>query len=219
MRRAVELDADFMAAYMALAEIYFGTQQPDRAIDTYKKVTERSPDDFVAFRIDRDDRGGPRTTSTRRPSTTGASSPSGPTSRSRPTTSRRSTPTTARATPRRRCGSARTWCAASPTSPASPTRSAGSTTAAGSTATRSSSSSARSTNASKRGGDNSLYRWHLGAALAKNGDKAAARRELQKSLGTGRAGAGSAPSSPRPRPPWTRCAARWKAFKAVNSES
>jgi uncharacterized protein HemY len=34
----------------------------------------------------------------------------------------------------------------------------------------------------KRGGDNSLYRWHLGAALAKNGDRAAARRELQKSL-------------------------------------
>ena len=34
--------------------------------------------------------------------------------------------------------------------------------------------------ASKRGGDNSLYRWHLGAALAANGDKAGARRELQK---------------------------------------
>ncbi|MBC7929282.1 MAG: tetratricopeptide repeat protein, partial [Rubrivivax sp.] len=34
----------------------------------------------------------------------------------------------------------------------------------------------------KRGGDNSLYRWHLGAALAANGDKGAARRELQKSL-------------------------------------
>ena len=36
--------------------------------------------------------------------------------------------------------------------------------------------------ATRRNADNSLYRWHLGAALAKNGDKAAARRELQKSL-------------------------------------
>ncbi|PYS94925.1 MAG: hypothetical protein DMF65_14735, partial [Acidobacteria bacterium] len=34
--------------------------------------------------------------------------------------------------------------------------------------------------ASKHGGDNSLYRWHLGAALAASGDRAAARRELQK---------------------------------------
>jgi tetratricopeptide (TPR) repeat protein len=34
--------------------------------------------------------------------------------------------------------------------------------------------------AAKRGGDNSLYRWHLGAALAASGDKQAARRELQK---------------------------------------
>jgi Flp pilus assembly protein TadD len=34
--------------------------------------------------------------------------------------------------------------------------------------------------AAKRGGDNSLYRWHLGAALAAAGDKQDARRELQK---------------------------------------
>jgi tetratricopeptide (TPR) repeat protein len=36
--------------------------------------------------------------------------------------------------------------------------------------------------ASKAGGDNSLYRYHLGAALAAKGDRAAARRELQKCL-------------------------------------
>jgi len=39
--------------------------------------------------------------------------------------------------------------------------------------------------AAKRNADNSLYRWHLGAALAKSdrpGDRAAARRELQKAL-------------------------------------
>jgi tetratricopeptide (TPR) repeat protein len=50
LRRAVELDADFMPAYTALAEVYFGTKQPDRAIDQYKKITERRPDDFVAYR-------------------------------------------------------------------------------------------------------------------------------------------------------------------------
>lgn len=51
LRRAVELDADLVAAHMALAELYIGTQQPDRAIDTYKKVAERRPDDFVAYRM------------------------------------------------------------------------------------------------------------------------------------------------------------------------
>jgi tetratricopeptide (TPR) repeat protein len=50
MRRAVELDPDYVAAYSALAEIYIGTRQPDRAIDEYKKITERRPDDFVAIR-------------------------------------------------------------------------------------------------------------------------------------------------------------------------
>jgi tetratricopeptide (TPR) repeat protein len=49
-RRAVELDADFIPAYMALAEIYFQTKQPDRAIGEYRKVTERRPDEFMAYR-------------------------------------------------------------------------------------------------------------------------------------------------------------------------
>src|SRR5205085_4537303 len=50
LQRAIQLDADYMAAYSALAEIYVGTQQPDRAIEEYKKITERRPDDFIAFR-------------------------------------------------------------------------------------------------------------------------------------------------------------------------
>jgi tetratricopeptide (TPR) repeat protein len=50
MRRTIELDPDYMPAYSALAEIYFGTQQPDRAIDEYKKIAERRPDDFTAYR-------------------------------------------------------------------------------------------------------------------------------------------------------------------------
>src|SRR5438270_12421282 len=39
-----------MPAYSALAEIYVGTQQPDRAIAEYKKITEKRNDDFVAYR-------------------------------------------------------------------------------------------------------------------------------------------------------------------------
>jgi tetratricopeptide (TPR) repeat protein len=49
-QKAVELDADYMPAYSALAEVYFGMQQPDRAIAEYKKITERRPDDFIAYR-------------------------------------------------------------------------------------------------------------------------------------------------------------------------
>jgi len=49
-QRAVQSDADYIPAYNALAEIYVGTNQPDRAIDTYKKITEKRQDDFVAYR-------------------------------------------------------------------------------------------------------------------------------------------------------------------------
>ncbi|HEV3468224.1 MAG TPA: tetratricopeptide repeat protein [Pyrinomonadaceae bacterium] len=50
LRRAVELDPEYMPAYSALAEIYFATRQPDRAIAEYQKITERRPEDFVALR-------------------------------------------------------------------------------------------------------------------------------------------------------------------------
>jgi tetratricopeptide (TPR) repeat protein len=50
--RAVQPDADpdYMPAYSALAELYLSTQQPDRAIAEYKKITERRNDDFIAYR-------------------------------------------------------------------------------------------------------------------------------------------------------------------------
>jgi tetratricopeptide (TPR) repeat protein len=51
MRRAVELDADYMPAYSALAEIYVTTNQPDRAVEQYKKILERRPDDFTSYRM------------------------------------------------------------------------------------------------------------------------------------------------------------------------
>ena len=49
-----------------------------------------------------------------------------------------------------------------------------------------------------KGGDNSLYRYHLGMALAARGDKARARAELQKSLQL------AAAEEKRPSPPPTR---------------
>lgn len=49
-RRAVELDPDYVAAYSALAEIYFAQQRPDDAVAQYGKITERRPEDPVAYR-------------------------------------------------------------------------------------------------------------------------------------------------------------------------
>ncbi len=49
-RRAVELDPDYIAAYSALAEIYFAQQRPDDAVAQYGKIAERRPDDAVAYR-------------------------------------------------------------------------------------------------------------------------------------------------------------------------
>lgn len=49
-RRAIELDPDYIAAYSALAEIYFAQQRADDAVAQYGKITERRPDDPVAYR-------------------------------------------------------------------------------------------------------------------------------------------------------------------------
>lgn len=50
MRRAIELDAEYMPAYSALAEILVMTGQSDRAVEQYKKILEKRPDDFTAYR-------------------------------------------------------------------------------------------------------------------------------------------------------------------------
>ena len=52
--------------------------------------------------------------------------------------------------------------------------------------------------AAAAGGDNSLYRYHLGMALAAKGDKARARAELQKCLQL------AAAEEKRPTPPPTK---------------
>lgn len=49
LRRAVELDPDYTAAYSSLAEFYLKTNQPDRAVAEYTKITERRPNSY-AFR-------------------------------------------------------------------------------------------------------------------------------------------------------------------------
>jgi tetratricopeptide (TPR) repeat protein len=49
LRRAVELDGEFLLAYQRLAELYYNTNQPDRAVAEYRKITDRKPQDAVTF--------------------------------------------------------------------------------------------------------------------------------------------------------------------------
>jgi tetratricopeptide (TPR) repeat protein len=181
LRRAVELDPDFMPAYTALAEIYFGTQQPDRAIGEYKKITERRPDDFVAFRnigmieagrnnLDVAAEYYRRVLSIRPDEPVAANNLAalyGDHGKGNPEEAIRLGQDVVRRFPNEP-GFADTL---------------GWVYYRRGLYRDSVEQLKRAVEGSvKRGGDNSLYRWHLGAALASNGDKAAARRELQKSL-------------------------------------
>lgn len=49
LRRTTELDPDFLLAYQKLAELYFNTNQPDRAVAEYGKIVERRPNDAVTL--------------------------------------------------------------------------------------------------------------------------------------------------------------------------
>ncbi len=181
MRRAVELDADYVAAYMALAEIYFGTQQADRAIDTYKKVTERRPDDFVAFRmigmieagrnnLDAAAEYYRRVLSIRPDEPVAANN----------LAALYADHGKGNAEEAMRLG--QDVVRRFPNEPGFADTLGWVYYRRGLYRDSVEQLKRAVEGASKRGGDNSLYRWHLGAALAKNGDKAAARRELQKSL-------------------------------------
>ncbi len=181
LRRAVELDADFVPAYTALAEIYFGTQQPDRAIDQYKKITEKRPDDFVAYRniglieAGRNNHDAAaeyyrRVLSIRPDEPVAANNLAalyGDHGKGNPEEAIRLGQDVVRRFPNEP-GFADTlgWVYYR----------------RGLYRDSVEQLKRAVDGAAKRGADNSLYRWHLGAALAKNGDKAAARRELQKSL-------------------------------------
>ncbi len=51
LRRAIEEDPNYLAAYSKLAELYYNTQQPDRALAEYRKITERRPDDAGTYTL------------------------------------------------------------------------------------------------------------------------------------------------------------------------
>jgi tetratricopeptide (TPR) repeat protein len=181
LRRAVEIDADYMPAYTALAEIYFGTQQPDRAIDEYKKITEKRPDDFVAFRniglieagrnnLDEAEKYYRRVLSIRPDEPVAANNLAalyGDHGKGNAEEAIRLGQDVVRRFPNEP-GFADTlgWVYYR----------------RGLYRDSAEQLKRAVDGAVKRGGDNSLYRYHLGAALAKGGDKSAARRELQKSL-------------------------------------
>lgn len=180
-QRAVQLDADYMPAYSALAEIYFGMQQPDRAIGEYKKITERRPDDFVAYRnigMIEAQRGQldvaadyyHRVLSIRADEPVAANNLAslyGDHGKGNAEEAMRLAQDVVRRYPAEP-GFADTlgWVYYRKGLNRDAVEQLQRAVAG----------------AVKRGGDNSLYRWHLGAALAANGDKGAARRELQKCL-------------------------------------
>ena len=51
LRRAVELDPDYIPAYQALAALYFNLRQPERAIAEYQNITRRQPDNAGAYTL------------------------------------------------------------------------------------------------------------------------------------------------------------------------
>ncbi|HEY0077638.1 MAG TPA: tetratricopeptide repeat protein [Pyrinomonadaceae bacterium] len=51
LRRALEIDPNYIAAYQSLAAIYINMRQPDRAVAEYRKITERQPDNASAYTL------------------------------------------------------------------------------------------------------------------------------------------------------------------------
>ncbi|HEX8719519.1 MAG TPA: tetratricopeptide repeat protein [Pyrinomonadaceae bacterium] len=181
LRRAVELDPDYMPAYSALAEIYFGTQQPDRAIDEYKKIAERRPDDFTAFRnIGLIEAGrGQVDTAMEYYRRVLAIRPDEPVAANN-LAAIYADHGKGNAEEAMRLG--QDVVRRFPNEPGFSDTLGWVYYRKGLFRDAVEQLRRAVEGAQKRGGDNSLYRWHLGAALARNGDKAAARRELQKSL-------------------------------------
>ncbi|PYS79451.1 MAG: hypothetical protein DMF66_02755 [Acidobacteria bacterium] len=178
-QRAVQDDDNYMPAYSALAEIYVGTQQPDRAIAEYKKITEKRNDDFVAYRnigLIEAGRGQldvaadyyRRVLSIRPDEPVAENNLAalyGDYGKGNAEEAMRLAQDVVRRYPAEP-GFADTlgWVYYRKGLYRDSVEQLQKAVAG----------------AAKRGGDNSLYRWHLGAALAKAGDRTAARRELQK---------------------------------------
>jgi tetratricopeptide (TPR) repeat protein len=178
-QRAVQDDADYMPAYNALAEIYVGTNQPDRAIETYKKIIERRQDDFVAYRnIGLIEAG--------RNNLDAASDYYRRVLSIRPDEPVAENNLAALYADHEKGNAEEAMRLAQDVVRRYPNE-AGFADTLGWVYYRKGlyrdavEQLKRAVDlASKRGGDNSLYRWHLGKALADSGDKAGARRELQK---------------------------------------
>ena len=51
LRRALEIDSNYLAAYSALGALFVNTNQQDRAIAEYQKITERRPDNATAYTL------------------------------------------------------------------------------------------------------------------------------------------------------------------------
>ncbi len=181
MRRAVEADPDYVAAYSALGEIYFSTNQADRAIAEYQKFAERRPDSvdpIVKIGLIESGRQNLEAAEQyyRRVLALKPDEPVASNNlamlyadhgRGNADEAMRLAQDVARRFPNEP-GFADTlgWVYYSKGLHAAAVEQLQRAVAG----------------ASKVGADNSLYRWHLGAALAAKGDKAAARRELQKCL-------------------------------------
>jgi tetratricopeptide (TPR) repeat protein len=179
MSRAVVLEPEYMPAYAALAEIYLATNQPDRAVEQYKKILEKRPDNFEAYRnlgMIESGRGQAdaavdyyRRALTIRPdepiSANNLAAMYADQGRGNAEEAIRLAQDIVRRYPNE-AGFADTlgWVYFRK----------------GLYRDAVEQLQRAVTLASKRGGDNSLYRWHLGAALKENGDHLAARRELQK---------------------------------------
>lgn len=51
LRKAIELDSNYLAAYSTLGSLFINTKQEDRAIAEYKKITEISPENATAYTL------------------------------------------------------------------------------------------------------------------------------------------------------------------------
>jgi tetratricopeptide (TPR) repeat protein len=181
LRRAVQADPEYVAAYSALAALYFNRQQPDRAIAEYNEVVRRRSDDYTAvlriglIEAQRNNRDAAadyyRRVLAIRPDEPVASNNLAMLyadyGLGNPDEAMRLAQDVVRRFPNEP-GFADTlgWVY----------QRRGMHSAAAEQLQRA------VAGAVKGGNDNSLYRWHLGAALASKGDKPAARRELQRCL-------------------------------------
>jgi tetratricopeptide (TPR) repeat protein len=179
MQRAMEIDADFVDAYKALAEIYVVTQQPDRAVEQYKKLLERRPDNFEAYRnLGLIESGRGRLDEAAEYYRRALSI--------RPDEAISSNNLAAMYADHGRGNAEEAIRLAQDVVRRYPNEPGFADTLGwvyyrkGLYRDAVEQLQRAVSLASKRGGDNSLYRWHLGKALADGGDRVAARRELQK---------------------------------------